>query len=512
MFLNFGILMLALVSTAQCARILCIFPWPGTSHMITFSALTRALAERGHEVVVVSTHPLKNPPKNYSDINTFDNLKDMYDEMMNSDDIFEFEDVPIIFHPIFYWMMGVQSVELTFQNEDVQALVQDQKGFDLVIAEDFVCDAIFAFAHHFKAPLIVISSFGGYPWQNYAVGNPYNPAYCTNNLLPFADKKNFVERLINTAYTILWNFGSYFYYYPRQNQLVEQLFGPGFPSVAELRRTASLSMTNSHFSTNYVRPLVPAFVEVGGMHVKAPSKPLPPDMKQWLDDAKDGAIYFSLGSNVRSSLLPEEKRTALMQAFAQIPQRVLWKWETDDMPGKPENVMISNWVPQMEVLAHPNVKLFISHGGLLSGQEAMFSGVPIVGIPFFGDQRMNVERAENEGYGVFLPYKEITIDSVLAAIRKGLHDKNIQKEVKRRQAVFLDQPQSPLERAVFWTEYVLRHSGAAHLRSAALDLSWYQLELLDVYAFMAAIALLFLSLCYLLLFKLFCRKNKTKID
>jgi glucuronosyltransferase len=38
---------------------------------------------------------------------------------------------------------------------------------------------------------------------------------------------------------------------------------------------------------------------------------------------------------------------------------------------------------------------------------------------------------------------------------------------------------------VFWTEYVIRHKGAAHMRSAALDLTWYQYFLLDVIAVLA---------------------------
>lgn len=42
-----------------------------------------------------------------------------------------------------------------------------------------------------------------------------------------------------------------------------------------------------------------------------------------------------------------------------------------------------------------------------------------------------------------------------------------------------DQPQKPLERAVWWTEYVLRH-GAQHLRASGAGVSWteyYEVEL-----------------------------------
>lgn len=71
-----------------------------------------------------------------------------------------------------------------------------------------------------------------------------------------------------------------------------------------------------------------------------------------------------------------------------------------------------------------------------------------------------------------------------------------------------DQPLKPLDTAVYWVEYVLRHKGAYHLRSAALDLTWYQYLLLDVLAFLGAIALMAAVVTCLVLRKLFCRKKK----
>jgi glucuronosyltransferase len=69
-----------------------------------------------------------------------------------------------------------------------------------------------------------------------------------------------------------------------------------------------------------------------------------------------------------------------------------------------------------------------------------------------------------------------------------------------------DQPLTPLEQAVYWTEYVIRHKGAHHLRSAVLDLAWYQYFLLDVIAVLAlaivSILLLLLVVCRVILKKL----------
>lgn len=46
------------------------------------------------------------------------------------------------------------------------------------------------------------------------------------------------------------------------------------------------------------------------------------------------------------------------------------------------------------ILAHPNVKIFITHGGLLSTMESLQFGIPLIAIPVFGDQPSNARRSE----------------------------------------------------------------------------------------------------------------------
>jgi glucuronosyltransferase len=107
---------------------------------------------------------------------------------------------------------------------------------------------------------------------------------------------------------------------------------------------------NTHYSINFPRPQVPAIQEVGGMHVRQTTQPLPKDIQSFLDDAKEGAIYFSFGSNLRIDAMPAERLTALLAAFAELPQRVLMKWESDSLPGQPTNVKIMKWLPQQDIL------------------------------------------------------------------------------------------------------------------------------------------------------------------
>jgi hypothetical protein len=74
------------------------------------------------------------------------------------------------------------------------------------------------------------------------------------------------------------------------------------------------------------------------------------DVKEFLDGSKHGVIVFSLGSSIRAETFPPQKRDAFIQAFSELPQRVLWKWEGQSLPGQPKNVKTVVWLPQMDVL------------------------------------------------------------------------------------------------------------------------------------------------------------------
>ena len=72
--------------------------------------------------------------------------------------------------------------------------------------------------------------------------------------------------------------------------------------------------------------------------------------------------------------------------------------------------------------AHPNVKLFISHGGLLGTSEAVHEGVPVLGIPIVFDQPTNIEAIEANGAGERLDYTDISEEVVYEKLSRLLND------------------------------------------------------------------------------------------
>lgn len=69
-----------------------------------------------------------------------------------------------------------------------------------------------------------------------------------------------------------------------------------------------------------------------------------------MDGATEGVVYFSLGSNVRSETMSKEKKEVFLSAFAELQQRVLWKFEANYTSDVPSNIKLAKWLPQQSVL------------------------------------------------------------------------------------------------------------------------------------------------------------------
>lgn len=155
--------------------------------------------------------------------------------------------------------------------------------------------------------------------------------------------------------------------------------------------------------------------------------------------------------------------------------------------------MIRKWFPQSDILAHPNIKLFISHAGMGSVTEAKFHGVPILGLPVFGDQVRNIQEIANEGWAVVRSIPDLTEENFSSGLKEILNNQTYRETVQKMAKLFRDRPQHPIDTATYWVEYVLRHNGAKHMQSPAVHLNFFQYHSLDVIGFLA--------LCLYVIFK-----------
>ena len=88
--------------------------------------------------------------------------------------------------------------------------------------------------------------------------------------------------------------------------------------------------------------------------------------------------------------------------------RVIWKYGQDNHDAIPNNTLKLPWIPKNDVLGHNITLLFITHRGNNGQFEALYHGVPTIGLPLFSDHRYNALRMEYNGYGLALDLAVIT--------------------------------------------------------------------------------------------------------
>lgn len=111
-----------------------------------------------------------------------------------------------------------------------------------------------------------------------------------------------------------------------------------------------------------------------------------------------------------------------------------------------------------------------------------------------------------------IQFKDIDAECFPAKIQTLLADKRFSEKAKEISRIFQDSPMDAMELAMYHIEYVMRHKGAKHLKSVAIELTWYQNLLLDIVGFvllLLIIAFWVVKLFFKLLMQLICPAKKS---
>lgn len=348
----FLVFVLFLVLKCDGANILGVVLHTAYSHQIAFRPLWKELSLRGHKVTVLTSDPINDPSlTNLTEID----LSVAYDTW-RSTDIIEYSEKNSAFNTILkIFEIGDNVIDVEMSLPQVQDLLHNgNHSFDLVIAEMFYPISI-VFSEKFNCPLVAAVSLDG-TWQlDELVGNFGHLILSPSILLRSDHPLNFIERLTNViAYTAELSIG--WFYESHFKNLVRKHFGDGYPTLKQIfKQRLSLLVCYFNIATGNVRPFSPATIALGGgTHIEAP-KPLPEDLKKFLDNATEGALYFSLGSNHFGRTMALERRNVIIEALAEVPFKVLWKFEIDDTGELPKNVKVKKWVPQQDVLSNRSI-------------------------------------------------------------------------------------------------------------------------------------------------------------
>ncbi|XP_065085802.1 UDP-glucosyltransferase 2-like isoform X3 [Ochlerotatus camptorhynchus] len=482
----------SVIASLQCARILAICPSPAKSHHVVFNALVEALLDRGHHLTLMTTDPIQTNSSKLTQINwsyAYKLVEDYSDVVKATQEKWN---VLRVIRQLF--LVSEMVTEAEFNHPQVQAMIQHpHEQFDLVIAEYYHMTPFYAFAELYNTPLVGITSIESIAAVHAAIGNVANAVAHPEMSHKFSQNISFRQRIEAVITRIFVDYYLLPNEFSKYDRMIESHFGRNMSKSETLMKRVDLLMTNVEPVLGFVRPIVSQSVQLGFLHVRAP-KPLPDELQSYLDSSSHGVIYFSLGTLIRTSSFNRENTRIFLDAFILLKYDVLWKSDGELVLDGAPNVRFVKWVPQQDLLAHPNVKLFVTQGGQQSMEEAVDRQVPMVVIPFNFDQFGNGDKVVERGIGKTIWMEHLTTENLREAILEVIGNKKYKRNIERLAKLVRDQPMRPLDKAVWWTEYVIRHQGASHLRYKQAQMPAWQYHYYDVVATLLATALVVLAL------------------
>ena len=400
----------------------------------------------------------------------------------------------------------------TMNNDELLDSMEKER-FDLAVVDGpFKFKCIYLIPHRLHVPWITYNDI----LDPLIARVPWLPSFVPNEFLSYTETMSFSQRLVNFATMFVFSLVVPFAAFNLPPEVIDkyQQYG-SFSSCNELISRSVLWLLTKDSILDYPRPMMSNIIDVGGLTVKPATGKLPRDIKEFIEGAKNGLVLVTFGSTVFS--FPAIIVEKFLSAFRRLDgYRVIWKMRNTDELNISDNVMTSQWLPQNEILAHPSVKLFITHCGNNGQFEAVYHGVPMIGFPVVlsNDQPYNAKRLDHKGYGLSMDLHDFTADQLLDNIHKIIGDKSYKERIMKASEIFRNRVQSPVERATFWIEHVCRFGGD-HLRSAGNDLPLYSYLMLDVLAFIlvALHALVFLLFILVrLVLRKCCRQRKLTAD
>ncbi|KAI6198173.1 UDP-glucuronosyltransferase [Aphelenchoides besseyi] len=373
------------------------------------------------------------------------------------------------------------------------SLISDLQAanYDVAMAEHFDACASALFRHLHIPSTHVLSAIPMDEFTSMVNGIPidlmnkpilFNPRQ-------FTPIESWYEKMRNTVEFLRWRF----VYMPTsvghvvneetKHQQFVRLWVPIFQTPLNFLGSVDYVWLNTNEQLEQPRALSSKIKSIGGIAVKK-SGGLTEEMERLLNNCTEGAVLVSFGSIVDTTHMNRKLRDQFLEAFSRFPGfQFVWKVTRIDESlqsalKKHPNVRAVEWMDQSGILEHTNTRAFITHGGLNSINEAATFGVPLITIPFFGDQHINSAAVVSRGLAVALDRRRISADSVASALTRVLRSSKFELTAKDVERKIASAPISPSELFVRHVEFAAQHGGLRELQLPAASQSlWRQLSL-----------------------------------
>ncbi|XP_025100135.1 2-hydroxyacylsphingosine 1-beta-galactosyltransferase-like [Pomacea canaliculata] len=502
-----------LLLTAVCCLVLlplCVggkrvvfMPMPFTSHTNYHTNVARTLARQGHEVwltmpdYIVNRRVLDTTNLTVIEYQTLRNFEEIAMAALAGNYFKGLPDDWDVFMSI-----GLQFCDTLLTNASFFQNVKELRP-DLFVFDNLrFMNMMTIISYRLGVPFAFLGTF----YDPYYQRIPLQPCNIPLIIFSYSHHMSFLQRVLTTVLHVFSSVVDGFSYKEAVSRYAPEM---PFLTIDMLVARAEIWLVETDHILDYPRPSMPNVKLIGGT-ATGHSKPLPPHFKSFMDDAKEGVVIVSFGSYVLSP--PEPITKNIISVLQDLPFKSVFR--SNILSPNSKKILTSSWIPQNDLLAHPNTRVFVSHCGKNGQYEAVFHAVPVVCTPLSGDQFYNAERMREKGMAETVDLNTVSTHELHSTILKVATNTSYKQAITKASELFKIEFGVPVEKAAYWLDHVMKYGGS-HLRSSGHEVPFLQFSCWDVYAFLLSFLLLILLISVCLVYVAFncCRsKLKTKIE
>ena len=252
----------------QSYKILGIFPSLDRNNYLTYRDLFRELANRNHDVTLISHFELPDPPVTHQSILLSENKQVYKRASFESIIVNEVSRVP--FETLVATKAGNDDCKILMNNNQVLHMIRTRPRFDVIIVESYNSDCALALAANLSAPYISFNPQTTQPWHYSRLGINFNSAYVPHSLLPYGKRPWCFDRVKSF---VLYYVSNWVYYIGSQvtdHVYLYKYLGDDLATLESIASNASLVFVNTHKSVFGSVVRADNVVDIGGIHIRAP--------------------------------------------------------------------------------------------------------------------------------------------------------------------------------------------------------------------------------------------------
>lgn len=504
---------------------LVVSPVFGYSHLKFMSKVADTLADAGHNVTLLQTYVYelwgtirvaKN--KNIEIIDYYN--KDAPNHEQSASVFKFFWDSEVVNNPItgaiapmfiLYNEFKPMCDKILTDKELHKTIVS--KKFDGYVAEAFDFCSLYLGDHLKQNLMPMFSTIKNVP-GSHAIGEPsplnYAPSLHTN----YGAEQTVFDRIQDITAFTSFHYAFANLYERQYNQAYSLLNGDVRP-WKKILQTATFFFYNNNPYIGFPMPTLAKSVEIGGFTIDPPKNVKLEEEFDSILNLRKSTVLISFGTVVQSADMPEKFKDGLVQMFANLPETTfIWKYEVEDEAFSKRlsnNVILKKWVPQPALLADPRLNLFITHGGLGSTLEVAYAGKPSLMIPIFGDQMLNAKMLSRHGGAISYDKYELGDSKKLTeTVREVISKKKYNDNAVLLAEMLHNQPIEPKKNLLKHAEFAARFGRVHALEPYNVHYNFIKYYMLDAYAILLSLVLIFLYLVHLIVKFVYRRLCKSK--